>query len=472
MGEGAAEPRVGGEDPLSADRRTLVIAAAAMVVLIAVGVVSAAVFTRSACGAVTPELLTPDDGGPGVVDGQVEATLADALPGLDEAQVTDLIDGLAALGGDDALAEEVVVDAVDVSAATGLTDLDGERVAIGHRLTVLHEPDGRQAAAAGPVAEVEDPAVVVGDGSTLYSLALVNELTGQVDAIVPVSGGLEAGECFDTAQVGISLAFHLDAADGELLVFRVDDDGDHPEVELRDADGSVHSERIVLGAGPPGALAERLDGMLGQDLVVTARRTRADEGPPAVQARDRASGDERWSVAPSEVAQLAPPGDEALELSVVEVTDELVLVAVSREDRRPVQLLALDADDGSERWISDLEAHGVPTSVGGHDGGLLVTAPRGGEEESPTQQLLHLDLDDGSPTLLAASDGEWARAASGPDGRVWLGVGGSLTLTLAAEGEQRTTTLPVEVADLVATEGGLVVLLRDGDDGAVVWLEP
>jgi hypothetical protein len=186
--------------------------------------------------------------------------------------------------------------------------------------------------------------------------------------------------------VGIPLTFHLDADDGELLLFRVDDDGDHPEVEVRDADGSVHSERIVLGAGPPGALAQRLDGMLGEDLVVTARRTRADEQPPAIQARDRATGGERWSVAPSEVAQFAPPGDEALELSVVDIRGDVVLVAVSREDRRPVQLLALDAGDGSHRWISDLETHDVPRSVGARDGGLVVSAPRGGgtpEERRP-----------------------------------------------------------------------------------------
>jgi hypothetical protein len=470
--EGAVEPRAGGEDPLSADRRTLVIAAAAMVALIAIGVVSAAVFTRSACGAVTPELVAMNDGGRGAVDGQIEATLADALSGLDEQQVAELLDGLALLGDDEASPEAVLRGAADVGAATALTELDGDLVATGPRLTVLHEPgpDDRQAAAAGPTAEVDEPAVVVGDGPTLYSLALVNELTGQVDAIVPVTGGLDAGECFDTAQVGIPLTFHLDADDGELLLFRVDDDGDHPEVEVRDADGSVHSERIVLGAGPPGALAERLDGLLGEELVVTARRTRADEQPPAIQARDRSSGDERWSVAPSEVAQFAPPGDEALELSLVAVTDDLVLVAVSREDRRPVQLLALDAEDGSDRWISDIEAHGVPKSVGARDGALVVIAPRGGEEEPATQQLLHLDLDDGSPTLLAARDGDRARAASS-DGRLWFGVGGALT-AVAGDGEQRTATLPVEVADLAATDDLLAVLLRDGDDGAVVWLAP
>jgi hypothetical protein len=471
VSEGAAEPPApGGEDPLSADRRTLIIAAVAMVVLVAVGVVSAAIFTRSACGAVTPELVAAGNGGPAAVDGQDAAVLAEALPGLDQQQLTDLVDALAVLGGDDATTDEIVLGAADVGAATGLTELDGDLVATGPRLTVLHGPDGGQAAASGPVAEVDDPAVVVGDGATLYSLALVNELTGQVDAIVPVTAGLEAGECFDTAQVGIPLTFHLDADDGELLLFRVDDDGDHPEIEVRDADGSVHSERIVLGAGPPGALAQRLDGMLGEDLVVTARRTRADEQPPAIQARDRATGSERWSVAPSEVAQFAPPGDEALELSVVDIRGDVVLVAVSREDRRPVQLLALDAGDGSHRWISDLETHDVPRSVGARDGGLVVSAPRGGGDASPTQRLLHLDLDDGSSTLLVASDGERARAAS-TDGRAWLAVGGALT-AVAGDGEQRSTTLPVAVADLAATDGLLTVLLRDGDDGAVVWLAP
>jgi hypothetical protein len=472
VSDGATEPpATGGEDPLSADRRTLIIAAAAMVVLIAVGVVSAAIFTRSACGAVTPELVAAGNGA--AVDAQPEAVLAEALPELDQQQLAELIDGLAALGDDQATLADVVLGVTDVGAATAFTELDGDLVATGARLTVLHGPDGpddRQAAASGPVADVDDPAVVVGDGSTMYSLALANELTGQVDAIVPVTAGLEAGECFDTAQVGIPLTFHLDADDGELLLFRVDDDGDHPEIEIRDADGSVHSERIVLGTGPPGALAQRLDGMLGEDLAVTARRTRADEQPPAIQARDRASGSERWSVGPSEVAQFAPPGDEALELSLVEVTGDVVLVAVSREDRRPVQLLALDAEDGSNLWLSDLETHQTPRSAGARDGGLLVTVARGGGDGTPTQKLLHLDLGDGSSAVLAASDGEQARAAS-VDGLVWFGVDGSLT-AVADDGEQRTTTLPVEVTDLAVTDDLVAVLLRDGDDGAVVWLAP
>jgi hypothetical protein len=43
---------------------------------------------------------------------------------------------------------------------------------------------------------------------------------------------------------------------------------------------------------------------------------------------------------------------------------------------------------------------------------------------------------------------------------------------VAGDGEQRSTTLPVAVDDLAATDGLLTVLLRDGDDGAVVWLAP
>lgn len=419
-----------------------------MVVLITLGVVSAEVVTGSACGAVAPEPVAAEVGDRPLLDGGLEAELADALPGL------------TVLGED------------DVGAATGLSRLDGDTVATGPRLTVLRDPEGpRAAAAGGPVAEVDDPAVVVGDGATLFSLALVDDATGRVDAIVPVTADLEAGECVDTAQVGTPLAFHLDAADGQALLFRIADDGDDPQLEVRDADGAVFTEPIELGFGPPGALAQRLDGLLGEELVVTARRTRADEQPPAVQARDRASGAERWAVAPSEIARHAPPGDEAVELSLVEVTGDLVLAAVSREGRRSVLLTALDADDGSHRWTSDPGAHAPPSSAGERDGGLVVSAPHGGDgERPPIQRLVHLDAVDGGTTLLAESHGEAAHAAV-VDSHVLLGARRELML-VTPDGERRAATLPARIADLVPVDGAVAVLLRDGDAGAVVWLEP
>jgi hypothetical protein len=185
--EGAVEPRAGGEDPLSADRRTLVIAAVAMVVLIAVGVVSAAVFTRSACGAVTPELVATGNGGPAAVDGQIEAVLADALPGLDEQQLAELVDGLAVLGRRrrDGRSCGGGERRRGHGAHRARRGPGGDRTS-SHGPARARRPAGR---GRGPVAEVDDPAVVVGDGPTLYSLALVNELTGQVDAIVPVTAG-------------------------------------------------------------------------------------------------------------------------------------------------------------------------------------------------------------------------------------------------------------------------------------------
>lgn len=422
------------------------IAAAAMVILITLGVVSAEVVTGSACGAVAPEPVADDAGERPLLDAGLGTELADALPGL------------------------TVLAAADVGAGTGLTRLEGDTVATGPRLTVLSDPGGPRAAAGGPVAEVDDPAVVVGDGATLFSLALVDDATGRVDAIVPVTAGLEAGECLDTAQVGTPLAFHLDAADGQGLLFRIADDGDDPQVEVRDADGAVFAEPIEVGFGPPGALAQRLDGLLGQELVVTARRTRADEQPPAIQARDRASGTERWAVAPSEIARHAPPGDEALELSVVAVTRDLVLAAVSREGRRAVLLTALDADDGSHRWTSDVGAHGSPGFVGERDGGLVVTAPQADGERPATQRLLHLDAADGGTTLLAETRGEAAHAAV-VDGHVLLGAGRELVVVTPG-GERGAATLPTRIADLVPVDGAVAVLLRDGERGAVVWLEP
>lgn len=471
-GADGARPTSGGEDPLSADRRTLLIAVIAMVVLIAVGVTSAAIFTRSACGAVEPGAVAA-----GTAGDDLPAVLAEALPGLEPGELDRLVAGLGARDGDggDAPGDGEAlpltpVGAADVGAASDLTTLDGHLAATGERLTLLGGPAADGGVTAGPAAEVEDPAIVVGSGPTLYSLALVNEATGQVDAIVPVTDELAGGDCIDTAQVGVPLTFHLDATEGELLLFRVDDEGELPEVELRDAEGSVWSQRVVMQVGPPGALAERLDGMIGEELVVTARRTSADEDVAAIEARARASGTQQWSVAPSEVAELAPPGDEALVIELVAVTDERVLVAVAREQRDPVLLLGFDAADGQPLWVSDLDAHAAPQLVEDRGDELLVLAQDGRDGDLPTQRLARIDLDGGAATAVHSVSGERARAVVVGQ-QTLFAVDQTMTAVLD-DGERHSVTLPVEIIAVAGVDDVAVVLLRHGDDGAVVWLRP
>jgi hypothetical protein len=103
------------------------------------------------------------------------------------------------------------------------------------------------------------PAVVVGTGSTLYAVALMNETTGQVDAVQPLDADLEpAGGCLDAATVNVPFAFHLDANDGEALLFRVEEDSDEPELQLRDRGGIRWDAPLEVAIAPPGLLGERL----------------------------------------------------------------------------------------------------------------------------------------------------------------------------------------------------------------------
>lgn len=464
-GAGARRSGSAADDPMSADRRTLLIAAVAVLAFLAIGVVSAEVFTRSACGPIQPEAVpgatSPATGAP-VGDEATRRRLADVLGDLAPEEIERTVAEL------DGLLEGTTADIAAVGPATGLRPAGDGLVATGPRLSLLLPPSGRRAAAIGAVAEVDDPAHVVGSGATLYSLALVDEATAQVDAIVPLSEELVGGDCFDTAQVGVPLAFHLDAGGGELLVLRVDDEGELPEVELRDAGGPVWSERVQLRVGPPGALAARLDGKLGEDLVVTARRTSGDGHQPAIEARTRSSGAQRWTVAPAQVAELAPPGDEALEIEVVAVTERRVLVAVSREERGPVRVLGLDATDGRPAWVGDLEAHATPRLVSAADDHVLVVVREGrGGDQVPVQRLVRVDLDDGSASGIEGLAGHRARAAATGDA-VLLAVDDTLAM-VPADGRPRSVSLPLEVADVAVVDGAVAVLLRHGDDGAVVW---
>lgn len=275
------------EDPLAADRRTLTIGAIATVALILVGVVSAQLFARGGCDTIVtpqPASATADTGPPANV---VDEHLGD-------------VDGERAIGIVEAATGAPVVAAVPVGEADEVAVLDDGFVTTGAAVTSLD-------ATASPVATYETAGRVVGDGTAVYDVTLANDTTGQVDAFVPLSGtDLDVGACVDTAVVGSPFAFLLDAGDGELLLFRADEEGEGPLLQLRDAETGVRWEaRVTLPAGSPGRLAERLSARLGPEDVVAARRVGPQEetDTPALVAVSRADGAVRFELAGDALAE-------------------------------------------------------------------------------------------------------------------------------------------------------------------------
>ncbi|MFA9430831.1 hypothetical protein [Egicoccus sp. AB-alg2] len=449
------------DDPLSADRRVLIVGAASMVALILVGVVSAAVFTRSACAGIDPEPILPRTAGT-----DLDAVLAEGLPDLfddERAALASYLNGTLAsrLGP--------VAAAADVTGAQSLAVVggpDGDLVAaIGRTTTVLDAAD----AEVRDTAEVGD-GTIVGDGATLYSLALTNPMTGQTDAIVPVDVRLDGGDCLDTATVGTSFAFHLSAGDGQLLLFRVEEDGEFPQLELRDAQqGQVWISALDVPEIPPGVTGERLDAAMGSQLVVLGRRTAADEAAPVVSAFDRATGDPMWAVDLDDLEGAAPDGDSPVWADVLTVSDEGALVALSREDDRDVSsLVALDVADGSVRWAREAEA-ATPVSAGlAPDAGIAVVLDAGGEVVA--RQLAASDGESLGEIRVADPDGAGfdgrAGIAEAPQG-TFAAMGGGLAILGTEENAVLESGITeVLMTDVVTVDDHVVVLLRS-DDGAV-----
>lgn len=277
------------EDPLAADRRTLTIGAIATVALILVGVVSAQLFARGGCGAVaTPQRVaaTADTAAPADV---VDEHLGD----VDGGRVVDHVETVAGAP---------VVAAVPVGEAVEVAVLGDGFATTGATVTSLD-------ATASPVATYETGRRVVGDGPALYDVTVANDATGQVDAFVPLSTTeLEVGACVDTALVGSPFAFLLDAGDGQLLLFRADEEGEGPLLELRDAEAGVRWEaRLTLPGGSPGRLAERLTARLGPEAVVAARRVGPQEetDTPALVAVSREDGAVRFELPGDTLAEAA-----------------------------------------------------------------------------------------------------------------------------------------------------------------------
>lgn len=353
-------------DPMAADKRVLIIGLVTMVVLLAVGVTGAALFTGSACSDIA---LQPVAAG---VSGSDRAAVPDDLEGT-------LQDLEAAFGPVSGLA--------DVGDAAGLVALDGAAAAVGSdRVSVVDGAGGSVLAEA----TFGEPTQLVGSGSHLFSLALINPLTGQVDAFAPVDPGLDAGTCIDTAVVGEPFAFHLDAGAGALLLFRVEEDSASPEVELRGgADGRRWITSVEVPVAPPGILAERITGGLGDELVVTARRVIPGETQPAVVALDRDDGRPRWEVDPSALDAVLQ--ETPVWITVLTVDEDVVILGVSGEQARDVVTpVALGSDDGEVRWVGKPIGGSVDVEV--VDGTVwLLGRPAGGIE------VARLDAADGSP---------------------------------------------------------------------------
>ena len=464
---------------MAADRRTLIIAVVAMIALVSVGIVSAAVFTGSACQEISPTAVATADG-----DGSLDALLGELSPAAAtavERQVTELAGQFGAVSG------VAVVDGAD-----GLTATPSGPVATGTITSLLADP-GHAVTAAADLGT----GVVVGDGDALLSLARVNDLTGQVDAFAsidttPTEALTEIG-CVDTATVGTPLAFELDAGDGQLLLFRADEDGDDAEVELRDPrEGRLWFTRVDVGMAPPGVTGERIDGRLGGDVAVLVRRTAPGEDVPLVTAFDRGDGAQRWQL--DRAALMAGDDgvirDDAVQrleilaldphqvvVAVTEARDEDAVVAGGTEALGPSvgpgHVVALDLRDGTPRWQQPVAAGVAVPAVGTTGTATWIVL-----DDADQVRLIGLDptgqpLDATGESVLATAD---VRADEVGDGHAMTAAvvplpadpDATTSPVLALLGEQLVVARPrardVEVASSVAPDGLVPrdALVREG----------
>jgi hypothetical protein len=481
---GSPQSRTSGpaDDPLAADKRTLIIAVIAMIVLVSVGVVSAAVFTGSACQDASPSFTSPTAASP-----DASAGLEAAFPAAEaaqraafDAQLSDLADRLGPITG------VAVTDGADRLAVT----TDG--VAAVGPVTSLLDARGAEV-----LARVEVGAgVVVGDGDALVSLARVNDLTGQVDAFATLdataAGALSEIGCIDTATVGTPLAFELDADDGQLLLFRAEEDGDDAELELRDPrDGRQWFSRVDVGVAPPGVTGERIEARLGDRLAVLVRRTDPGEDVPLVTAVDRADGAPVWELGRDGLVDVevgAPPitsgassagsgaggpvlrEDAAQRLALLALDDDQVVFAVT--DARdqdavtaggtaalgppvgPGAVVALDARDGAVRWTAPLDDEVAVLAGVRDDAGTWLVV-----EDDGRMQLVALD---GTGRSLGAASGDAVAEVEAPGPVV------DPASSTAANGPPVDPSAAVIVAPSGAGDGRQVAIAVLGDALVVI----
>ena len=434
-------------DPMSSDKRVLIIGLVVMVALVAVGVVSASLFAGSACRDIGPE----------PVAAPVAATQLE--PVAVSLEVGDLEEHLNRLGADLADAFGPLTGAADVSGAVEVVPLGGGLAATGP-LTVALDAMGAEVVAS---ASFDDPAQLVGSGARVYSLALMNELTGQVDALLPLEAGLEPGTCVDTAVVGDPFAFHLDAGGGELLLIRIEEDGEAPDLELRDPiRGQRWRAPLEVPVAPPGILAERVTAALGDELVVAARRVIPGEAQPAAVGTARSDGERRWELAAQDVLDEVG-GDEPVWLEVAVVGDEVaVLAAAPERDRARAVLLLVDVSDGTilgviepgggrapvldvhlglgQVWVTWRDDAGVAVERYDIDEVALVA---GGSWPGETSTIADGVVLTSSRILQPTGDGEVVEVARAADGLRFIDVVrvGDATSVLVAVGDEHDVLL-------------------------------
>jgi hypothetical protein len=449
------------EDPLAADRRTIVIAVVVMVALVLVGVVSGSLFARSACRDLAPTpAVAPVASDPDLV-------VAAAFPLLDPTEADVLVDAVTDLAGE----LGPLTGIADASGAQRLAVVDGTAGAVGATTTLL-DASGQVHASA----TFEDVVTVVGDGDTLYALALVNPLTGQVDGLQPIDADLAPGTCVDTAVVGSPLAFHVAAGGGELALLRVGEDGGDPELELRDpVAGQVWAAPLDLGQAPAGILGEWVTGAVGERDVLVGRRTRPGDEAPVVTALARRTGDLRWTLDRDGLgAAVTDIGPQPVD--VVEVGDEVALVVVGAaqppdsddgEDTSasagPATVLAIDLADGTVRWSQPLPAGGEVTAATLAPDGAWVASTAG-----DTVTVLQVGPDE-VRVVDELPAGE-VRLATLPDGRLIVASSAAgLRLPTVASGDGPATFgAPFAGQDVVVADGRVSVLLTGPEDGAVL----
>ena len=305
------------------ERRTVLLAAVGMVLLVLGGIVAGALFAPSGCRELRPRDLGTASTPTPVLASEQEAAL-DALAGASD------------IGEPRALAR------LGVRTGTRLVALDGgvavvDGPAEGPSTLTVVDDAGTLRSRTG----FGRSTTVVGAAPAPYALEVPNRATGQVDALAALAvtvEGVDAGLCVDTAVVGTPLTFLLDAGAGELLLLRMGEDGGDVDLELRDPErGRRWATRLDLPAAPAGLVAARTSAGLGEALVVVGHRsaplptgtavgtTSGAGDSPAVVAVARTDGGERWSVG-RDVLQAVGAATGSVDVEVVGVTETRVHV--------------------------------------------------------------------------------------------------------------------------------------------------
>ena len=491
-----------------------------MVGLILLGAVSGALFARSACADIGPSAVTLPVTVTGTAAGPpVPEQLATLLPDAAATELAALDRGLAVLA--DHLG--VVTGFALASGAQELTATTLGPVAVGSEVVQL--------AASGAPARTAvslGSGTAVGSGAHLYSLALTNALTGQVDALQPLDAELGGLTCVDTALVGSPLAFHLDAGGGQLLLLRIDEDGDDPELELRDpVAGRVWGADLTLPTAPAGLAGARLTAGLGPELIVAGTRTGPGEPAPVLTAVARDDGTPRWSLDRDDLAAIGIElsSSAATRAEVIAVDDELVLVALrevtgegradeeAEQDARSVgaqQVIALGVAAGELRWSLPLApGERVVSAVRSGEAVTVVSLDAGTVPGADTDGTIGTDGRDGSvgsapgaqvrvrrvsgdgaevgastavlgpqvsPAAIAGAVGSGPVAGVGSvagsavlaDGRVVVVTGAGVEVWGAGPSAVVDVEVELTALDVVAHRGGTTLLLRVGPSSVAV----